>query len=140
MSVGRTPTYRSWESMKQRCTNPNATGYENYGGRGIGMDPRWTSFQNFHEDMGDRPYGTTLDRVDNNASYSKENCRWATRQEQNANKRSVRLVVAFDESKTLDEWIVDPRCSISKSTLWTRLQDGWPDHYAVSAPKYARKP
>lgn len=77
----------SWEMMIQRCTNPKATGYENYGGRGIKVSPRWRSFKRFLEDMGQRPPGTTLDRIDTNGDYEPDNCKWSTKSEQQRNRR-----------------------------------------------------
>jgi hypothetical protein len=80
------PTYQTWESMNQRCNNPNHKKYKWYGGRGITIDPSWKSFKQFLADMGPRPPGKTLDRIDNDLGYSKGNCRWATSQEQITNR------------------------------------------------------
>lgn len=73
--------------MKERCNNPKNSRYESYGGRGISYPEKWESFEGFFEDMGERPEGMTLDRIDNNAGYSKENCKWSTIAEQNLNVR-----------------------------------------------------
>lgn len=79
--------------MIQRCTNPNRRDYRWYGARGIKVCERWESFENFLEDMGERPEGLTLDRKDFNGHYELSNCRWATKAEQMANKRPSTLVV-----------------------------------------------
>lgn len=85
-----TPTYGTWRKMIERCTNPNARQWEWYGGRGVTVCDRWRSFENFLADMGERPEGRTLDRVDVNGNYEPGNCRWATWPEQCANKRPKR--------------------------------------------------
>lgn len=82
----RSPTYNSWQAMIQRCSNPKTTGYKHWGGRGIKVCDRWRSFQNFLDDMGERPAGMSIDRRDNDGSYEPGNCRWATRGEQSANQ------------------------------------------------------
>lgn len=90
--------YRSWMAMKTRCTNPLSAGYCDYGGRGISVCNEWLdSFDAFYRDMGARPPGTSLDRIDVNAGYSKENCRWATQSQQNENRRDSFFIKIQDE-------------------------------------------
>jgi hypothetical protein len=86
-----TPMYRAWSMMISRCTNPNVARYVDYGGRGIAVCERWRSFENFLADMGERPSGMTLDRIDNDGNYEPGNCHWTTRDEQARNTRSAKL-------------------------------------------------
>lgn len=101
--------YHSWNSMKNRCNNPNLKEYKNYGGRGITYDERWNDFNEFYKDMGERPEGTTLDRIDVDKNYCKENCRWATREQQQRNRRDQKrenIGITFDSSHKTCKWQV----------------------------------
>lgn len=87
-----TPTYRTWESMIQRTTNPNRNRFRYYGGRGITVCEQWRDFANFFADMGERPPGTSIDRINNDGNYEPGNCRWATPKEQANNTRRSRRI------------------------------------------------
>lgn len=81
------PSYGSWYAMVRRCTSKLHQNYHNYGGRGITVTPEWMDFDNFVRDMGIRPQGHTIDRIDNDKGYAPNNCRWATPKQQRANIR-----------------------------------------------------
>jgi len=87
----RTPTYRSWEGMKCRCNKKKHVYYKYYGGRGITYCERWEIFENFLEDMGERPSGKQLDRIDNNGNYEPKNCHWVTPKENSNNRRKRKI-------------------------------------------------
>lgn len=97
-------TWSSWVKLRRRCYCPDDADYKRYGARGISICPEWSEYLNFLNDMGLRPLGTSLDRIDNNGDYEKSNCRWATKQEQARNRRSSRLLVIDGVEKTLAEW------------------------------------
>lgn len=86
-------TYKSWESMKQRCSNPKATAWKYYGGKGVKVCERWNDFYNFLEDMKERPEGMTLDRIDSDGDYTPENCKWSTYKEQARNSGRKKKVL-----------------------------------------------
>ena len=84
-----TPTYNVWMSMKARCQNPRNKAYAAYGGRGITVCARWQPFEGFYADMGLKPEGLSIDRIDNDGNYEPSNCRWATASEQAMNRRDT---------------------------------------------------
>ena len=125
--------YKSWAGMKHRCSNAKASNYATYGARGITFCERWDSFEKFYADMGDRPDGTSLDRIDNNGDYTPDNCRWATPNEQNNNTRSNRIIEFNGEKLTASQWA--SRIGISKSTFYTRINKlGWTAKRAIETP------
>jgi len=101
----RTRTYHCWSMMKQRCLNPKVKFYPHYGGRGIAVCPEWMVFENFYADMGEMPVGLSLDRIDPNGNYCKENCRWATSKEQNNNKRELPFLDIEGVPTTMGDYI-----------------------------------
>jgi len=90
--MSATPTYKSWQKMLERCRNPNAVQYKWYGGKGVAVCDRWYSFERFFEDMGPRPAGRTIDRIDSSGNYEPSNCRWATKLEQIWNQSKTIIV------------------------------------------------
>lgn len=119
--------YREWTvwcSMKQRCSNPKAVQFANYGGRGIQVCQRWMKFDNFLADMGFRPSREhSLDRIDNSKGYSPDNCRWATHQEQQRNIRTNVRVTFQGLDLTVAEW--SAKTGIPASALYQRFDEGW---------------
>lgn len=134
-TIGRviSPTYHTWAGMKARCLNPSHAYFKNYGGRGIHVCDRWLSFENFLADMGEKPAGRSIDRIDSNGHYEPSNCRWATRAEQDENKRSSRLIVAFGRTQTLQQWADE--IGITHGALIFRLDKAnWPVERALTTP------
>lgn len=110
------PLYATWRNIHSRCSNPKSPAYPSYGGRGITVCDRWNTFTNFAADMGPKPKGKSIDRVDNDGPYSPENCRWATQKEQMGNTRKTPRF----EGKTLKEWEVE--LGVKYHTLFYRLK------------------
>lgn len=115
-----TKTYMVWGAMIQRCTNKNNARYSNYGGRGINVCDRWADFQNFLDDMGNKPDGYTLERIDNNEGYCKDNCQWVSYKKQNANRRNNKYVSLDGEVKTYGEWCAEK--GVPKSSVHWRVK------------------
>ena len=120
---GASPTYMTWMSMKVRCNRPGSHSYHLYGGRGISICERWGEFICFLADMGERPDGRTLDRIDPNGNYEKENCRWATSKEQARNRRDS----IFTEIDGVSMNLVDiaDYFEVPRTTLYRRYHQGF---------------
>lgn len=132
-----TPTYRTWQQMKARCLNPTVAHFPRYGGRGIRVCDRWMRFENFLSDMGERPAGTELDRINNDGHYEPGNCRWLTHKQNARNRSDNRMLVVGGRSMTLAEWAEET--GLSKATLAGRLRLGWSADEVVGAAKRQRK-
>lgn len=137
--VGKaTPEYRAWRGMINRCTNKNDAAFKNYGGRGIGISVRWhRSFEHFIADVGLRPTPHhSIDRIDNNGSYVKDNVRWATKKEQSRNRRRRPLTID-GVTKLLCEWAEES--GIPVRLIWQRIYVlGWLPAKAVYYPQRSR--
>jgi len=118
-------SYQTWQAMKTRCLNPKSSSYKNYGDRNITICDKWMSFEGFFEDMGERPDGYSLDRIDNNKGYSKENCRWATPAEQNRNTRQNKFLTKNGKTMCMRDW--SNETGIPYPTIQDRVRRGWSD-------------
>ena len=131
------PEHRVWKQMIQRCHTPNSPSFQNYGARGIAVCKRWRgSFAAFYKDMGRRPTGGTLERVNNNGPYSPSNCRWANMREQSNNTRRNRVIKFHGKAMTTAQWARE--LGITPMSLWKRLNRGTPLHRALTAGKLSR--
>lgn len=126
-------TYNTWAGMLQRCTNPKATKYPDYGAAGITVCPEWFSFQAFFADMGERPEGKTLDRIDGAKGYSADNCRWATPPEQSENLKTVKSFMFDGRLTSLPA--LSRETGLKKKTLEYRITRGWSPSAVVSDAK-----
>lgn len=129
-----------WNAMKRRCYNTNYARYNECGGRGIIVCDEWkNSFPNFYHWAIQNGYADNLsiDRIDVNGNYTPENCRWTTVFIQNNNKRNNKKITAFGETKTITEWICDPRCVVSSKILYNRIHKfQYEAERAITTPKY----
>ena len=118
--------------MKKRCFDNNDKRYKDYGGRGITVSAEWMKFENFYRDMGDAPEGLSLDRIDNNKGYSKDNCKWSTAKEQQRNVRSNFVVEYNNTIKPVIVWAEE--IGMKPVTLITRIKRGWSLDRAFTQP------
>ena len=137
VTKGLTSTYVVWEGMKQRCHNPNYHDYKSYGGRGITVSEEWrNSFETFFADMGKKPKGKTLERIENDEGYSKGNCKWATKKDQACNRRNTRMITFNGKTQTMTDWARE--YGLPRGVLWQRLYNmKWSIKDALERP--ARK-
>lgn len=128
---GKTGTriYTTYVQIKSRCYNKKDKSYKNYGARGIKC--LWESFEDFYRDVGDPPSREiTLDRINNNGNYCKENCKWSTKSEQAMNRRTAHMLTYKGETKNMKTWALE--LGISYKSLWYRIKQGWPVDKALN--------
>ena len=136
----RHPLYGVWCEMRHRCNSVSHKQFVDYGGRGIRVCPEWqgqNGFDNFVKDMGDRPAGYSIDRIDNSLGYSKENCRWACNFTQANNTRQCRAITAYGETHSIAEW--SRRTGISKATIRWRLDKMKVQHESALSPESKKR-
>jgi hypothetical protein len=129
----RTRAYSSWSAMMTRCYNKNNEKYPRWGGRGITVCEKWHKFEGFYEDMGDPPEGFSLERVDNNGNYCKENCVWASPMRQAQNTRTTKTITYQGKTLSLGGW--DRELGFGKDTVASRIRQGWAEVDALTTPK-----
>ena len=125
--------YSVWESMKKRCMCESDKNYARYGGAGITICNRWLDFKNFHQDMGVRPPGAWIDRIDNSKGYEPGNCRWATPKEQQRNRTNNKIITFNGVSKPQSQWAEE--YGIADNTLSRRLKRGWSVERALTTQR-----
>ncbi len=129
-------TYASWHQMRIRCSAKKGIHFKNYRERGIRICARWNVFENFLADMGERPAGKTLDRINNNGNYEPSNCRWATPTEQERNTRANRIIEHNGKKLCAAEW--SEVAGISQGTICRRLDNGWTTEQTLTIPPNAQ--
>lgn len=129
---GRSLTYASWAKMIGRCTSKNNDYYTKYGGAGITVCDRWLDFKHFLEDMGERKPGLSIDRIDGSKGYYKENCRWATKKEQQNNLRRNILVTFKGKTQNITLWCEE--LELCYTTIVGRFKAGWTPEKMFGTP------
>lgn len=133
----KTSTYSAWATMRTRCLNPKRAKWYRYGGRGIKICKRWERFENFLSDMGERPNGKTLDRIDNDGDYKPSNCKWSTPKEQSSNTKRNRFVTHNGKTQHISDWARE--IGLKQSTLARRISSGWSIELALSTSLFQGK-
>jgi hypothetical protein len=135
---GMSSTYSIWNAMMQRCYNPKFKDYKTWGGRGISVCKSWHNYDNFILDMGKRPDGMSLDRIDVQGDYNKDNCRWADMKTQNRNRRDNVKITVNGISKCPTEW--EEICGVKANTIRARHHTGISGNdLLLPAAEYKRK-
>ena len=128
----RSSTHSCWTELNARCRNTKHRQWRQYGGRGIRVCERWRKFENFLADMGERPEGMTLDRINNDGNYEPGNCRWATQAAQTRNYSRNHMLTHRGLTLCMTEWA--ELLGITRSAIWQRLKRGWSVERALSKP------
>lgn len=131
-----TAIHQVWRSMRARCNNPNDPSFHNYGGRGIRVHPDWDDFSKFLADMGPRPKGYDIDRIDNEGDYAPGNCRWVTRQQNLRNTRITRMITFNGETHPMRVWA--EKLGVSHGCLKNRIDRGWSIEVALTSGRHVR--
>lgn len=129
-------TWQSWRGMKDRCRNRGSTSWERYGGKGIEVCERWlgkNGFKNFLADMGERPPGATLDRIDSKGNYCPENCRWTDPRTQRLNSSRTHWLTFNGKTMCLGDWAKET--GLNRNTLLRRLKKGWSIEQTLTTPR-----
>lgn len=128
----RTPEYAAWRNMMSRCYDKTNIGYHNYGGRGIVVCDAWHEFEMFLSDMGVRPEGMSIDRINNNIGYSKSNCAWSNKEQQCSNTRRNRKLTYLGKTQTVTQWAKE--LNMDRAVLSYRANHWNSDELCLTAP------
>lgn len=123
-----------WFGMRQRCCNPKMRFYPYYGGRGITIGAEWPDFASFYRDMGDPPPGMTIERIANDGPYAPWNCRWATRREQQNNRRICRMLTVGGRTMNIGQW--SRETGVHRNTITQRIDEGRPPEECISKGRF----
>lgn len=135
--MSNTPTWNSWSAMRKRCLNRNDKDYKRYGSKGITICAEWDSFDIFFRDMGNRPEGKTLDRIDTLGNYGPSNCRWATATEQANNRTTTNILTFIGTTHAVAEWA--RILEVKEDTLANRVRHGWSTEQVLTTPINGRR-